>query len=337
MRIALSFLVGWLVLGPVAACDDGDGVDGDADVDGDVDLDADGDRDGDDAADAEADAEPDGEGRPPCMEASAECRDAACHEPPFDVGCIGGTLVGPSGAPLAGAAAVACPSTERRCFFGESDATGFFTIAVATAGTDYLALYFPSDTLITPFCRVTTLCDGEVGLCEPFVLYPSPVTGTSVPGMGETLPSDLRIEAEDGGAVVLPAGAEVQLPIGAEEWIALTRYPLDENVPCFIDPGNLPAALYAVTPNDAIIMQPGTFADPVLVPATIDLPNDAGLAAGSELDVYVVGGAHGLSVEAPEGEWRAWTTASVTADGLRIQTAPGEGLGYLTWFGLYPR
>ena len=37
------------------------------------------------------------------------------------------------------------------------------------------------------------------------------------------------------------------------------------------------------------------------------------------------------------GEWRSWTTATVSADGSRIQTADGEGIAYLTWFGLYPR
>jgi hypothetical protein len=148
------------------------------------------------------------------------------------------------------------------------------------------------------------------------------------------LPADLRIEADDGAALVLPAGAVVLLPVAAPEFMALTRFPLEEHAPCFIDPARPPLALWAVTPLNSMVIEPGTMVDPVLRPAGLDLPNDYGLAPGAAVDVYMVGGGH------PEtgllsGEWERVAGAVVTGDGTRIQTLPGEGLGDLTWFGIY--
>jgi hypothetical protein len=65
-----------------------------------------------------------------------------------------------------------------------------------------------------------------------------------------------------------------------EPWVALTRFPLDEHVPCFLDPSNLPLALYAVTPMDTMVIEPGTHLEPILRTARLDLPNETDLAAG---------------------------------------------------------
>jgi hypothetical protein len=150
------------------------------------------------------------------------------------------------------------------------------------------------------------------------------------------LTADIRVEADDGAALVLPAGAEVLPPIEAEQWIALTRFPLEEHQPCFVDPASPPLALYAVTPMDTFVIAPGTMVDPDLRPAALDLPNDSGLDPGDEVAVFIVGGGHAADIDAHEGDWIQATTATVSADGTRIQTAPGDGIGYLTWFGVVP-
>ena len=78
--------------------------------------------------------------------------------------------------------------------------------------------------------------------------------------------------------------------------------------------------------------------DPVFVPARLDLPNEYGLSADSPVRIFVVGGTHALDVDMSEGEWSEWegAGATVSGDGLRIQTESASGISYLTWFGIYP-
>ncbi|MBI4917397.1 MAG: hypothetical protein HY825_16280 [Acidobacteria bacterium] len=271
----------------------------------------------------------------PCTTDSTTCQGPACHSPPFATSCVGGSVTDGAGAPLAYQGVALCAGS--RCFFGCSDEDGWFAVHLPEGSSvDQLAVYFPSGgRRHSPFCRLQDLCDDAIHVCTEFKLYTAPTGGSDV-GYGE-LAADVRVEAEDGAALVFRAGSEVLLPIEAlTTTVALTRFPLEEHVPCFIDPANLPLALYAVTPMDTLFIEPGTMVTPVLRSTDLDLPNETGLAAGTVVDVYVIGGSHPQDAGLLEGEWRALTTATVTADGTRIRTAPGEGLGYLTWFGIYP-
>jgi hypothetical protein len=240
-----------------------------------------------------------------------------------------------AGAPMTYRPVAMCEGT--RCFFGCSDTDGFFAVNVPSGSVESVALYFPSGSeRHSPFCRVRDLCDGAVHLCTEFRLYPAPTTGSDV-GYGE-LAADVRVEAGDGAALIFGAGSEVLLPIDAvTTTVALSRFPLAEHAPCFIDPAAPPLALWAVTPMDTLFIEPGTMVTPVLRSADLDLPNETGLAAGAVVDVFVLGGAHPQDAGLEEGEWRAVTTATVSIDGTRIRTAPGAGLGYFTWFGIYAR
>lgn len=297
--------------------------------------------------DVPADTATDAPDDPTCMLPEVPCAtsEQACHEtpctPPVSPTCMAGHVVDEAGDPIYCQGVVACAGGA--CFPGKSDEDGFFAIDIPATGISHLGLYFPgSPPRHTPFCRFDDLCDGPNHLCDPFVLRLAPTTGTAVPeppGLGEPPPpltEDVRIEAADTAAVILPAGAELKLPIGAEYWMALTRYPLDEDVPCFVDPENLPLALYVVTPYDTLVIEEGTRIEPVLINAALDLPNTTSLPADTVLDVYVVGGVHPDHADLEEGQWMPLTTATVTTDGTRIQTADGDGLGYLTWFGIYP-
>jgi hypothetical protein len=291
---------------------------------------------GDGADQAEA-AEDVPDAAPACVEPAAECTTTACHSPPFSVSCIGGTVTDEAGVPLVGQIVSIC--VEDRCVSGRSREGGWFAITLPAASSDSLGMHFPGGDppRLEPFCRFGALCDGAVRLCNDFRLYPAPTSGTPVPPPpppDTPLPADLRIEADDGAALVLPAGAVALLPVGAPDFVALTRFPLDEHTPCFIDPARPPLALWVVTPLNSQVIEPGTMVEPVFRPAGLDLPNEFGLAAGAAVDVYMVGGGH-LGTGLRSGDWARVAGATVTADGTRIQTLPGEGLGDLTWFGIY--
>ncbi len=331
-------VVALAVLGLTPACGNGNGNGGHPDADADAGTDV-----VEETGDPVADPVDENCGVDSyCMESTEACFEGGCHAPPFDTTCIGGTVVDSTGAPKQGQAVVAC--TEGTCFFGRSDCAGFFTIPIGATSHPDLSVYFPvpMDGVghHSPFCHYTELCDGSVHMCTDYVLYDAPTTGEAVPeSTGPTdpnpLPAEVRVEASDGGALILHAGDEVDLPLFTDPWVALTRFPLDEHVPCFIDPENLPLALYAVTPMDTMVIDPGTHLDPVFRFASLDLPNETGLAAGTALDVYVLGGVHPVDYGLFEGEWADSADAEVTTDGTRIQTVAGQGVGYLTWIGIY--
>jgi hypothetical protein len=273
----------------------------------------------------------------PCMSSTATCFTGGCGAGPWVSTCIGGSVRDETGATLACQSVVAC--TEGSCYFGRSDESGFFTVTLPGTAIPDLSVYFPVAGRLhhSPFCRFTDLCDGELNMCgTDFVLYSAPTSGTPVPT--GALASDIRVEASDTAAVVIPAGSEVHLPFYFFEhgdWVALTRFPLSEHVPCFLDPAHLPLALYVFTPFDTYIIEPGTVADPVHINAGLDLPNETGLSPGTAVDIYVVGGMYGHDIDILEGEWTRLAGATVSTDGTRIQTAAGDGIPYLSWFGIY--
>jgi hypothetical protein len=304
-----------------ATPDDGGGDATEADVPADDGGDVGGEEAGDDAADP-----------PRCMEPAGTCRDTACSDGPFTVTCLGGTALDPLGAPVADRPVVGCAGG--RCFFGRTGSDGFFAVAIVSDPVPGIGLYFPGEEpLLTPFCHIEALCDGAVHACDDYQLYPAPATGTAIP-LG-TLTADLRVSSDDGGAVVLAAGDEVMLPLGVEERLAFTRFPLDEHVPCFIDPDDLPESLYAAYPADTFVIEPGTTALPVLRPVEMDLPNRTGLPAGTAVEFRVVGGSHAADADLEEGVLVPWATGVVGADGTRIATTPGSFEGYFTWFAVY--
>jgi hypothetical protein len=267
---------------------------------------------------------------PPCIEREDDCLESACHAPPFDVTCLGGWIRDEAGEPIPGQGVAAC--VDDTCYRADVYDDGWFSVNLPGTPNDHVKLSFPgTEPRLRPFCLYDILCDGAVGACDPFVLRSGPTSGTPIPE--GTLPGNLSIEAEDGAALILPSGSEIELPFEAGAWMALTRYPLDEHVPCFLDPSDPPLALYAITPAASYVFEPGTT---TTTPAALDLPNETGLAADADVDVRILGGSHLSHVDLAEGEWKVMTTARVSTDGTRIQTLAGSGIAYLSWFGIYP-
>ena len=88
----------------------------------------------------------------------------------------------------------------------------------------------------------------------------------------------------------------------------------------------LVSSVYALAPFDLV----STSKMPV------QIPNRTGLAAGSAVEFVAMGDqvfldpfTGGLPIVAALGH--------VSADGLTVATDPGEGLLFLTWFGVRPR
>ncbi len=279
----------------------------------------------------------------PCMLPDVPCVEEACHEPPYHIGCVGSTVVDREGNPV---------TDQRVTLCGGGVCGGLVCMAVHLTDTvgwfsvpfppdvdidSGLGVQFPGRQFLNPYCRFFDLCDGLVNLCYEFILYPAPTEGTAltVDGLG----ADLAIESTDGASLVLPEGARLvnsEFYLPEMQWMALSRFPLEEHVPCFLRDQDLPMALYAITPHDSLVLEEGTdVLDESFMHAMLDLPNFEDDPPGTRFDVYIVTGLEATLFDLKLGQWERWTSAVVTPDGGRIQTPPGEGLNYLTWFGIY--
>lgn len=185
----------------------------------------------------------------------------------------------------------------------------------------------PNAGFANTYCPVELAGEGVLEL-EPLVLYEAEAA-PNLPPLGD--PDAVRTVAlQDGVEIELAPtmfldcyedgfGCEgVYTPLGARKIDA---------TPCFIDPENAPDALYAFTVSNQL--EGGG--------AELRVPNANGLAAGSEVDFYIVGGvqlhlADGTEVE--EGDWVPFGTGTVSADGSTIE---GVKLPFLTWFGYKAR
>jgi len=169
--------------------------------------------------------------------------------------------------------------------------------------------------------------DNTVTFAEPFVLYAMPGETTVV----ESGVADPVTIAADG----------ISLTVGPDEWfpgifeptvIRAREFPLDEYVPCFLDAGDLPDALYVLTPDWLGFSTPGG------VPVEFD--NSAGLEAGSQVALFVLGAngttvhpVDGGPVELDTGQWYEFGTGTVSGDGLKILSDAGSGAPAFGWLG----
>ena len=287
--------------------------------------------------------EKDGTQDGPCMQPDFPCVEEACHEPPFHIACVGSSVVDNEGNPVLDQQVSLCGGGVcgglvcGNVFL--TDATGWFSVPFPSDVdiNNGLSVQFPGRQWLNPFCRFMDLCDGTVNLCYEFVLYPAPTEGTPVVVSG--IEEDVVIAAPDGASLVLPAGSSVTHIDFYDpdlRWMALARFPLEERVPCFLRDQAAPLVLYAVMPQDSLVLEAGTVVlDESYMYAALDLPNYEDDPPGTEFDVYIVTGREASLFDMRLGQWERWTRAVVTPDGSRLQTPPGEGLNYLTWFGVY--
>ena len=97
-----------------------------------------------------------------------------------------------------------------------------------------------------------------------------------------------------------------------------------------MDRADPPDGLWAFWPESAV--------DGVGFPVRI--PNTGNLAAGTQVDLFVLGGLEcnlDDGTHVPEGVWSQYGTGTVRADGAVIESDAGSGLPCFTWFGYRAR
>jgi hypothetical protein len=138
---------------------------------------------------------------------------------------------------------------------------------------------------------------------------------------------DVTLEVADGVRVLLDVEDVVEGENG--KLFRALEVP-QERRDTFIDPALGAFALYAFTPFEAGFDVEATG---VSATARLSFANRTGLAAGSAVEVLALGTYQYLDWVKPAA-FEPVATASVTADGARIELDPGEGLRYLTWVAL---
>lgn len=245
---------------------------------------------------------------------------------------VRGTIVDESGTPIEGAKAQVCirgaGGGALVCLRpGDTDAQGGFDIGVPQINQcmDEMTLrsLVPSQPYATTYCHVPL--EGAQTTMDltgsPFVLF-----GTTPP---TTLPD--RGDGTQTVTVVFADGLEVDVRPEALSGVAseydrmsASRVDPTSDGLCFLSVDNVPDRLYAFLPevdilNDAF---------------DVRIPNDDGLAAGTEVELWVLGGLAttiqgGGSVR--EAEWEPYGTGTVDADGAFI--AAPAGFHTFNWFG----
>jgi len=292
------------------------------------------DGDPDDAADAGPGADAGGGG----VDAGDECMPPdddpfMCESLEADPACEGtwvvgvtGTVQTASGAAVVGGRAQLCvrlyPDERLVCLLPPMTGdAGDFAIVVpedirCLTRAEMRALA-PGQSLATTYCPVEFSGLGPIfDLPEPYVLHP--VVAATVPPVGdETAPREVPFA--DG--VILTVAPEDFA--SDDDYLALAGAPVDvAATECFAD-GEAFDGAYVFEPEGEL--RNG---------ASVSIPNDAGLAPGAVVDLYILGGLDTLLLDGtmvPEGEVATIGTATVSADGARIESDDETLVPYLSW------
>jgi hypothetical protein len=254
--------------------------------------------------------------------------------PCTDVTSVSGSVIDESDAAYGGVGLVLCIYQQggiAKCLSPtKSSAAGTFDVDMPGDSTCLESASYQlraDDLAVTPlYCPVDVTGGGAI-------TTPGPDRLVSVPACTR---DPLGAEA-DAHEVTAPDGVSMTVVPGglwlfdfAYEDLRLRRWDATKwGWPCFVDPSN--------APEDLAVFAPEMEVRPDAKDAVhVSFPNEAGLAAGTVVDLYGLGGAatslwDGEDVH--EGAWEIIGEAQVSSDGARIETRPGEGLPFATWVG----
>lgn len=235
---------------------------------------------------------------------------------------VTGRLQDPSAKPLANVAVSIC---GRACFSDETDATGAFHVRVNTRLPEGGYVFF-----------------AHARPRHGSVLLPLPSTPAERIDLGPVI--ELPVLSEESGLVPEDEAPESSVRVGpltigvaaGTKWqlafedladevdgrrLRFAKVPV-ERAPSFAAGATL---VYALAPFDA---KPSK-------PVSLTLSDTGGLAAGTAVDILVMGS---LGFDAPNAGGKPQLAAKghVSADGKSIATDPGEGLPNLTWVVIRP-
>ncbi|MCA9543906.1 MAG: hypothetical protein KC613_05930, partial [Myxococcales bacterium] len=255
------------------------------------------------------------------------------------VGAFRGWVADQSGRPVPEAKAQACiivePGGMLLCLRpADADETGVYTINVPENGACMSSVAMrvlkPGTGLATIYCVEDPAArvggDQIIRTADPYVVYPT--DAAAVPA-GADLNAPSTITYQDGLEVEVVPGRVFTTSATIQAARARAIDPTDRGL-CFLQGQPTPDRLYAFWP-EAAIDGPG---------APFKVPNDGGLAAGAQVDLFVLGGLECAledGTHIPEGEWYNFGTGTVSADGAYIVNDAGSELPCFSWFGLKAR
>lgn len=203
-----------------------------------------------------------------------------------------------------------------------TDANGEFSIVVPEelrcVTRAAMRAIAPARPLATTYCPIQFVVGNEpiVDLGAAYVLHP--VVPATVPPIGDEI-AQREVTFADGLVLTL---APIDFP-SATEYEGLAGAPVDVSATDCFSGGSTFDGAYVFNPEAEV--EAG---------AAVSIPNEAGLAPGAIVDLYVLGGLEtrlidGSSVE--EAELAVFGAATVSTDGARIVGDPDTRLPYLSW------
>jgi hypothetical protein len=254
----------------------------------------------------------------------ADCRDAGGERARGGscVRTVRGRALDDRGAPVPDMTVTVCAGL---CFFGKTGADGRFTVAVDSyiqVGNYGLLLH--AQPRHAAYYQPLPAPAMQIEIAEPLPLLPLPQEGPALkldPSAQTLTAAGVTLSIEAGTQIFLSpedAGAgEVGLRFRPLRVTALDKVPFLRGPP--------PLALYAFGPFEVIFKER---------PVRISFPNTTGLPANTALELHAQ---RGLLDARPLPPWvlEKVAEARVSADGQRIDMAPGAGLTRLTWIAIY--
>jgi hypothetical protein len=252
------------------------------------------------------------------------------------IATLSGTVVDETGAGVPNAMMQLCvygdgPEPRLKCLIPvDTGCEGEFEIPIGETdrcitGATIRSLV-PQQNTSTAYCHVDlTRASATMELSDPVVLFDT-VSATEVPPLGE------NNEREAARTVVFEDGLEIDfIP---KEWFANQSSDYNLLAVRSIDP-SATGLCFLSTPVDALYAF-SPEGDVTNEGFPIRFPNAQSLAAGAKVDLYMLGGLDchtGDGTKIHEGDWEKYGTATVSADGTKIESDDGSGLACTTWIG----
>lgn len=246
-------------------------------------------------------------------------RDPACPASAAWITRISGVVLDETEAPLPAVKAQACmrvaPELTLICLRPvDTDTSGQFALDVPAegrcVGDTVMRLLLPGSTRAVGYCPLEAPATGSrLVLSEPLRMWGT-VPAASLPAAGDGT-AVRTVRFADGLELDLVPDAF----FGEYAELSAARVPPTARGLCFLDDVPPFDGLYALQPEgdtDGLV--------------AVRIPNTTGLAPGTPVDVFVLGAlaCRGEDRELlPEGRWTEVQSAVVSADGSRIEVAPG--------------
>lgn len=269
-----------------------------------------------------------GAGQAPCNEEPASIPSGAqC------VRQVRGTVIDDDGNGVAALAVSVCGPV---CFYGSTDSSGAFDVEVGAhiVGEAFSTLPHGRPNR-TSFYFALPVWNGDVVQMGALRVLDLPASGSPLVVATDQQGAPAQSGSSNGATLVVPAGVSVKLDVEDVAQGDLGKQFRALEVPAarrsdFVDPKLGIESLWAFSPFEAAFVSEATGAE---AKVSLSLANSPGFPPGTKVELLALGSYLFPSWVAPAA-FDAVATATVSADGARIEMDPGQGIGYLTWLGV---